>query len=87
MWLNVATRSWVQTPGYCKSVVRTVVYQSTANDLKSKYHLGLIYLHFESIFRSRPVVAVAVFVALKWQQPVCHNQCLIVSSSHVIVRM
>ena len=64
--------------------------QSTADDLKSKYHLGLICLHFESIFRSRPVVAVAVFVAVKWQQPVCHNRCLpslIVSSSHVIARM
>ena len=51
------------------------------------FPLGLIYLHFELIFRSRPVVAVAVFVAVKLQQPVCHNRrlpALIVSSSHVI---
>ena len=55
-----------------------------------RLELGLIYLHFESIFRTRPVVAVAVFVAVKWQQPVCHNRflpSLIVSSSHVIARM
>ena len=67
-----------------------VVYQSIADDLKSKYHLGLIYLHFKLIFHSRPVIAVSVFFAIKWQQPVCHNRCLpslIVSSSHVITHL
>ena len=87
VWLNVATRSWVPTSGYFKSVVWTAVYISI--DCR-RLELGLIYLHFESIFRTRPVVAVAVFVAVKWQQPVCHNRCLpslIVSSSQVIARM
>ena len=82
-----------QGPGFKHQAIVNqllVVYQSTADDLKSKYHLGLIYLHFKLIFRSRPVVAVSVFVAIKWQQPVCHNRCLpslIVSSSHMIAHL
>ena len=63
-----------QGPGFKhRAIVNQLFEQLYSNRLpttwKSKYHLGLIYLHFESIFRSRPVVAVAVFVAVKWQQP------------------